>query len=113
MARVLPRHEGAAAWSAHGTAGVSLREAHPLLRHAVYAGRADVPLPVATQVAVAHVVTHYIYYIRIRRFSRQSQRQSAEKRQKIFHNYWFNTGKDTKNCSLTHLFSRYFAFFEF
>ena len=64
--RVLARHEGAAAGRTDGTSGVGLREAHPFLRHAVDAGRADETLSVASQVTVAHVVTHYIYNIGVR-----------------------------------------------
>lgn len=47
------------------TSGIGIGEAHPLRSHTVDAGRLDEPLTIAAQIAVAHVVTHYIYNIMV------------------------------------------------
>lgn len=56
VARVLPRHQARPRGGADGTARVSLREEHALGGQTIDVGRADILLPVAGQVAIAHVI---------------------------------------------------------
>jgi hypothetical protein len=74
---MLSGHEGASARCTHGTTCIGLSEAHPLLRHSVDVRSRDELLPIATEVTIAHVVTHYIYYIGMR-LGKKRQRQRAE-----------------------------------
>ena len=63
VTRVLTRHYRSTRGRRHRRAGVSLREAHTLLSHAVDVGRTDIGLSVAGEVAVAHVVAQYKYNV--------------------------------------------------
>ena len=65
MTGVLTRHQRSPRRSGDRTAGIGRREAHSLGSKAVDVGCTDVSLSVASQVAPPHVVTHYIYNIRL------------------------------------------------
>ena len=65
MTGVLARHQRSPRRSRDRTACIGRREAHSLSSQAVDVGSADVLLSVASQVAPPHVVTHYIYNIRL------------------------------------------------
>lgn len=60
MAAVLSGHEGCAGGSRHGATGIGLGEAHAFGGHAVDVGGGDILLTVATEIAVAHIITHDI-----------------------------------------------------
>ena len=79
VASMLTSHEGATTWSTYRTACISLSEAHSLFSHSVDIRSGDVLLPITTQIAITHVVTHYIYYVRVR-LGEKRQRQSAKER---------------------------------
>ena len=65
MTGVLARHQRCPRRSRDRTAGIGRREAHSLSSQAVDVGSTDVFLSIASQVAPPHVVTHYIYNIRL------------------------------------------------
>ena len=65
MTSVLTRHQRSPRRSGDRTAGIGRREAHSLGSQAVDVRCADILLAVASQVAPPHVVTHYIYNIRL------------------------------------------------
>ena len=77
VACMLACHKGATAGCTHGTSRVGLREAHTLSGHAVYARCRDILLAIASEVAVAHIVAHYIYNVRVIRPCKGQGRQSA------------------------------------
>ena len=92
MPRMLPRHEGAAAGGTHGTACVSLCEAHAFARHTVDARRRDELLAIAPQIAIAHVVAHYIYYIGVMGLGGHRKGQRAKEECPTNHfkgKFWF------------------------
>ena len=60
VSAVLSGHEGCAGGSRHGATGIGLGEAHAFGGHAVDVGGGDILLTVATEIAVAHIVTHDI-----------------------------------------------------
>ena len=60
VSAVLPGHERCARGGGDGAAGVGLGETHALGGHAVEVGGGDILLAVATEIAVAHIVTHDI-----------------------------------------------------
>ena len=55
--RMLPRHQGCTRRCRDGTAAVCLRETHAFLGHTVKTRRGDIRLPVACQIAIAHIIT--------------------------------------------------------
>ena len=80
VTRMLTRHYRSARGRRHRRTGVSLREAHALLSHAVDVGRADIGLSVAGKVAVAHVVAQYEYNVGLFRLHTLSRRLRSHKR---------------------------------
>ena len=65
VAGVLTCHERGTRRRRDGTAGISLSETHSLGSHTVEVGSSNQLLTIATQIAPTHVITHYIYYIRL------------------------------------------------
>ena len=60
VSAVLSGHEGCAGGSRHWATGIGLGKAHPFGGHAVDVRGGDILLAVATEIAVAHIVTHDI-----------------------------------------------------
>ena len=69
VSRVLPRHEGGTRGRTHGRTSVSLSEAHTLSGEAIDVWRSNETLAIATEIAIAHVVTHDVEDIRAFVFS--------------------------------------------
>ncbi|CDB06005.1 unknown [Prevotella sp. CAG:520] len=80
VTRMLTRHYRSARGRRHRRTGVSLREAHALLSHAVDVGRADIGLSVAGEVAVTHVVAQYEYNVGLFRLHTLSRRLRSHER---------------------------------
>ena len=92
MSAVLTSHKSGTRRSTYRTAGISLGETHSLLCHPVDVRCLNIGLSIATEVAVTHIVAHYIYYIGLfRRHScRCSRKQKSRQRQGhhiIFHSF--------------------------
>ena len=60
---VLTSHETCATGCADRTACIGLCEAHALIRHAVEIRRGYIRLPIASNVAIAHIIAKYEDYV--------------------------------------------------
>ncbi len=64
VAAVLTGHKRSARRSAHRASGIGLGKLHAFAGHGVDTGCGYILLAIAAQVAIPHIITHYIYDVR-------------------------------------------------
>ena len=70
MSRMLSCHKAGTGWSTHWCTCIRLCKTHTFLCHTVNIRCKDVLLTIAAKVAIAHIITHDIYNVRLLLFFR-------------------------------------------